>query len=113
MTRQGNLHCVRFQRARRKTSARTSDGDAFKLQQSSQTPLVPIVSSLSCSLFGWLVADGWCWFVLREKYCWLVADKPNEQGGFGERLRFFSVAIVNRRLRELNMIKLYSFISDF
>jgi hypothetical protein len=48
------------------------------------------------SLFGWLVADGWCWFVLREeycwlvaggwfvvreKYCWLVADKPIEQGG--------------------------------
>jgi hypothetical protein len=36
-------------------------------------------------LFVWLVADGWCWFVLREKYadgwfvlrekyCWLVAD---------------------------------------
>jgi hypothetical protein len=25
------------------------------------------------SLFGWLVADGWCWFVLREEYCWLVA----------------------------------------
>jgi hypothetical protein len=39
------------------------------------------------------VADGWCWFVLRgkycwlvaggwfvvrEKYCWLVADKPSE-----------------------------------
>jgi hypothetical protein len=47
-------------------------------------------------LFGWLVAGGWCWFVLREeycwlvtggwfvlreKYCWLVADKPNEQAG--------------------------------
>jgi hypothetical protein len=47
------------------------------------------------SLFGWLVADGWCWFVLREeycwlvaggwfvlreKYCWLVADKPSEHG---------------------------------
>jgi hypothetical protein len=46
--------------------------------------------------FGWLVADGWCWFVLREKYCWLVvggwfvlrekycwlvADKPSEQAG--------------------------------
>jgi hypothetical protein len=45
----------------------------------------------------WLVADGWCWFVLREKYCWLVAggwfalrekycwlvaDKPSEQGQF-------------------------------
>jgi hypothetical protein len=43
-----------------------------------------------------LVADGWCWFVLREEYycwlvaggwfilreeyCWLVVDKPNEQG---------------------------------
>jgi hypothetical protein len=25
------------------------------------------------NLFGWLVADGWCWFILREKYCWLVA----------------------------------------
>jgi hypothetical protein len=47
------------------------------------------------SLFVWLVADVWCWFVLRvkycwliaggwfvlrEKYCWLVADKPSEQG---------------------------------
>jgi hypothetical protein len=45
--------------------------------------------------FVWLVADDWCWFVLREKYCWLVAhgwfvlrekycwlvaDKSNEQG---------------------------------
>jgi hypothetical protein len=40
------------------------------------------------------LADGWCWFVLREKYCWLVAggwfvvrekyywlvaDKPSEE----------------------------------
>jgi hypothetical protein len=47
------------------------------------------------SLFVWLMADGWCWFVLREKYCWLVvgdwfvlrekycwlvADKPSEHG---------------------------------
>jgi hypothetical protein len=31
-------------------------------------------------LFGWLAADGWCWFALREEYCWLVADKPSEQG---------------------------------
>jgi hypothetical protein len=31
------------------------------------------VQLLTVSLFGWLVADGWCWFVLREKYCWLVA----------------------------------------
>jgi hypothetical protein len=49
------------------------------------------ISPLTCML-----VDGWCWFVLREKYrclvaggwfvlrekyCWLVADKPNEQGG--------------------------------
>jgi hypothetical protein len=49
---------------------------------------------VAISLFVWLVADGWCWFVLREKYCWLVAggwfvvrekycwlvaDKPSEQ----------------------------------
>jgi hypothetical protein len=48
----------------------------------------------TCGLFVWLVADGWCWsflrekycwlvasgwFVLREKYCWLVTDKPSEQ----------------------------------
>jgi hypothetical protein len=26
----------------------------------------------------WLVAGGW--FVLREKYYWLVADKQSEQG---------------------------------
>jgi hypothetical protein len=51
----------------------------------------------SISLLVGLVADGWCcfilremycwlvgddWFVLREKYCWLVADKPNEQGAY-------------------------------
>jgi hypothetical protein len=29
--------------------------------------------------YCWLIAGGW--FVLREKYCWLVADKPNEQAG--------------------------------
>jgi hypothetical protein len=27
-----------------------------------------------------LVAGGW--FVLREKYCWLVADKPSEQAAY-------------------------------
>jgi hypothetical protein len=29
-------------------------------------------------MYCWLIAGGW--FVVREKYCWLVADKPNEQG---------------------------------
>jgi hypothetical protein len=63
-------------------------------------PLVGVVAMVvfsmveNESLFVWLVADGWCWFVLREKYywliaggwfvlkekyCWLVANKPNEQ----------------------------------
>jgi hypothetical protein len=36
------------------------------------------------SLFGWLVADGWCWFVLREDYCWLVAG-----GWFVVREKFY------------------------
>jgi hypothetical protein len=45
--------------------------------------------SSACSFGWWLVlicaerkvllagSDGW--FVLREEYCWLVADKPREQ----------------------------------
>jgi hypothetical protein len=64
------------------------------LLSSTFPPVVHILVSI-CSLFGWLVADDWCWFllreeyywlvagglfVLREKYCWLVADKPGEQG---------------------------------
>jgi hypothetical protein len=55
------------------------------------------------------VADGWCWFVLREKYCWLVADdwfvlrqkycwlvadKPNEQGERLNRVFFMLLASV-------------------
>jgi hypothetical protein len=54
-------------------------------------------SHQSISVFVWLEADGWCWFVLREKYCWLVAggwfvvrekycwlvaDKPSEQAEY-------------------------------
>jgi hypothetical protein len=54
-------------------------------------------------LFGWLVADGWCWFVLRveycwlvaggwfvlrEKYCWLVGDKPSEHAASENRSSF-------------------------
>jgi hypothetical protein len=29
--------------------------------------------SESDGLFVWLVADGWCWFILREKYWWVIA----------------------------------------
>jgi hypothetical protein len=32
-----------------------------------------VEANWTISLFGWLVVDGWCWFVLREEYCWLVA----------------------------------------
>jgi hypothetical protein len=58
--------------------------------------LLQLVRNLTMhSLFVWLVANGWCWFVLREKYSWLVAggwfvlrekycclvaDKPSDQG---------------------------------
>jgi hypothetical protein len=31
------------------------------------------------STAGWLRLIAGGWFVLREKYCWLVADKPSEQ----------------------------------
>jgi len=24
-------------------------------------------------LFGWLVAGGWCSFIVKEKYCWLAS----------------------------------------
>jgi hypothetical protein len=40
--------------------------------------------------YCWLVAGGW--FVLREKYCWLVADKPSEQGG--RELHYFASSCV-------------------
>jgi hypothetical protein len=50
-------------------------------------PALAITSLFGCSVgwcwfvlreeYCWLVAGGW--FVLREKYCWLVADKPSEQ----------------------------------
>jgi hypothetical protein len=35
--------------------------------------IIIIRNMLISSLFGWLVADGWCWFVLRDEYCCLVA----------------------------------------
>jgi hypothetical protein len=62
-----------------------------------------------------LVADGWCWFVLRGKYCWLVAgawfvlrekyrwlvaDKPNEQGG-RQSFKLFSSANFHRNIRRV------------
>jgi hypothetical protein len=58
------------------------------------------------------VADGWCWFVLREKYCWLivggwfvvrekycwlVADKPSEQAGHPSPPRLDGAALRRRR----------------
>jgi hypothetical protein len=57
-------------------------------------PSPPLPADPTTSLFVWLVADCWCWFVLKEKYCWLVvggwcvvrekyywlvADKTSEQ----------------------------------
>jgi hypothetical protein len=66
------------------------------------------------------VADGWCWFVLREKYCWLVAggwfvlrekycwlmtDKRNEQGGRGEVVMFEPSTHRNSMKLLLSLIK--------
>jgi hypothetical protein len=36
--------------------------------------------------FGWWPVVGG-WFVVREKYCWLVADKPSEQGVYSATVR--------------------------
>jgi hypothetical protein len=38
-----------------------------------------LVAGVDCSERKILLDDGW--FVLREKYCWLVADKPSEHAG--------------------------------
>jgi hypothetical protein len=61
------------------------------------------------------VADGWCWFVLREeycwlvvggwfvvreKYCWLVADKPSEQGEQWSSKRQAKPVILQKRKKE-------------
>jgi hypothetical protein len=91
------------------------DVDPFKhilINKIEVTPLVystkvfcPFFRTICISgLFVWLVADGWCWFVLREKYCWLVAggwfvlrekycwlvaDKPSEQADHVASYGFF------------------------
>jgi hypothetical protein len=65
-----------------------------------------VATATASSLFVWLVDNSWCWFVLREKYCWLVvdgwfvlrekycwlvADKPSEQAALAHipRMRLF------------------------
>jgi hypothetical protein len=65
-----------------------------RVHEKRAAPRKSIPRGESHSLFVWLMADSLCWFVLREKYCWLVAggwfvvrekycwlvaDKPNEQ----------------------------------
>jgi hypothetical protein len=51
-----------------------------------------------CSLFGWLVADGWCWFVLREEYCWLVAGGWDEVHMFLWRGTFRRAATISPKI---------------
>jgi hypothetical protein len=46
--------------------------------------------------YCWLIAGGW--FVLREKYCWLVADKPNEQAA----LFFGNISGANYKFAQLH-----------
>jgi hypothetical protein len=38
------------------------------------------------------------WFVLREKYCWLVADEPNEQGHMSHNDEIAQVGSIYRGL---------------
>jgi hypothetical protein len=65
------------------------------------------------------VADGWCWFVLREeycwlvagdwfvlreKYCWLVADKPSEQGESQSRAFYLQTVLLYSSVEVLRHI---------
>jgi hypothetical protein len=62
------------------------------------------------------VADGWCWFVVREKYCRLVADKPSEQS-FGFSLAACSgvshVKLINLMESPKNTIPYHTFFKIF
>jgi hypothetical protein len=61
-----------------------------------QQPAVKKCFVASYSLFGWLVADGWCWFVLREEYCWLVAG-----GWFVLREKYCWLVLISQANRAL------------
>jgi hypothetical protein len=49
-----------------------SDSEELTFQQLTAKGFLITASIWSLVSVGWLVADGWCWFVLREEYCWLV-----------------------------------------
>jgi hypothetical protein len=62
--------------------------EQFRLNYRTSLFFTKLLSRPSACSFGWcwfVVREKYCWlvdggwFVLREKYCWLVADKPNEQ----------------------------------
>jgi hypothetical protein len=53
--------------------AATSSGPKVKVRMTMSPGGGGDGGTASNSLFGWLVANGWCWFVLREEYCWLVS----------------------------------------
>jgi hypothetical protein len=40
--------------------------------------------------YRWLVAGGW--FILTEKYCWLVDDNANKQGEVPKSLAFLHIS---------------------
>jgi hypothetical protein len=52
--------------------SRWHDGFRVVSDKATHGKLSHLSPTQSHGLFGWLVADGWCWFVLREEYCWLV-----------------------------------------
>jgi hypothetical protein len=43
--------------------------NAYRLSPYRASPCLLLGSAPTFGMFVWLVADGWCWFVLREKYC--------------------------------------------
>jgi hypothetical protein len=96
----------------------TSSSSIFSTLKWSTFDFATFKGTSTSSSFGWwLMAGGWfvlrekyCWliggwFVLREKYCWLVADKPSEHAHISSFLQFkqeecsyFSGTIQTRRV---------------
>jgi hypothetical protein len=57
----------------------------------------------------WLVAIGW--FVLREKYCWLVADKPSERGEGQSRSKMIKKETREYKRREIIRWEVFEYLT--
>jgi hypothetical protein len=56
---------------------------ALVVDRAYSAPRIPSLPVSRTRPAAWLVADGWCWFLLREEHCWLIAG-----GWFGVREKY-------------------------